>query len=380
MVIVHKGLYRVAGANAGEGVMTKDDVALVAGVASTTLFVVSYLPMLYRASEDPGSGLVQPAQPGPGQRRQCRPGDLRLQPAGRTDLVPARLLPGASALMLALHYRHTHRSAGLPARTASADRGDDRGDPCEWNHTTKEVAMTATTADRRETELLQGLRARLCGVAHPGDDGYDAARSTWNRNADHRPAFIVMAENAEDIRSRCGTRGDRARRRRAGHRTRHRDALRGGLLIDTRGCARSGSTRPADRHGRGGRGVADVVAAAAVLDSPVCPDRAPPSASSATPSAAGSAGSVAGTGWRPIPSPGPRSSRRPATHHRDADERPGAVLGTAGRYRQPGRRDRAGVRLYPVAEVYAGNLYYPLTGPGTSSDFFAEWSGRHRRS
>ena len=60
--------------------------------------------------------------------------------------------------------------------------------------------MTATIEHRFEPELLQGLRTQLCGVARlPGEEGYDAARSTWNLNADHRPALIVMAENAEDI-------------------------------------------------------------------------------------------------------------------------------------------------------------------------------------
>ena len=62
--------------------------------------------------------------------------------------------------------------------------------------------MTATTTDRLAASHLHDLRARLCGTALAlGDDGYHAARAAWNLNAVHRPAVVVLAEDAFDIRT-----------------------------------------------------------------------------------------------------------------------------------------------------------------------------------
>ena len=68
--------------------------------------------------------------------------------------------------------------------------------------------MTATTPDR-SADLLQDLRAGLRGtVFAPGDEGYDTARRARNLNAEHRPALVVLAESAEDIRCRGAVRPD----------------------------------------------------------------------------------------------------------------------------------------------------------------------------
>ena len=81
-------------------------MALLAGTASTTLFVVSYLPMLVRAVR-PVTSVLQPAESGDRQRRERGPGRLHRQPARRAAVVPARFYLVSSALMLALHVRHT---------------------------------------------------------------------------------------------------------------------------------------------------------------------------------------------------------------------------------------------------------------------------------
>src|SRR6187455_1098634 len=61
--------------------------------------------------------------------------------------------------------------------------------------------MTATTTDQITSGQVENLRARLRGAAVlPGDGAYDAVRAAWNLNAEHRPALVVLAENAEDIR------------------------------------------------------------------------------------------------------------------------------------------------------------------------------------
>ena len=56
--------------------------------------------------------------------------------------------------------------------------------------------------DRVGPGLLDDLRSRLRGpVLAPGDEGYDPARAAWNRNAQHRPAVVVQAADADDIRT-----------------------------------------------------------------------------------------------------------------------------------------------------------------------------------
>jgi FAD/FMN-containing dehydrogenase len=48
---------------------------------------------------------------------------------------------------------------------------------------------------------LESLRAALRGPLHlPGDEGYDASRALWNAMIDRRPAVIVRAAGAADVR------------------------------------------------------------------------------------------------------------------------------------------------------------------------------------
>jgi len=61
--------------------------------------------------------------------------------------------------------------------------------------------MTTTTSHPSTASMLETLRPLLHGTATgPGDAGYDSARAAWNLNADHRPALVVMADDAHDIR------------------------------------------------------------------------------------------------------------------------------------------------------------------------------------
>lgn len=47
---------------------------------------------------------------------------------------------------------------------------------------------------------LEAFRARLRGDAYaPGEAGYDGARSAWNLAADQHPSLVVMAEDAADV-------------------------------------------------------------------------------------------------------------------------------------------------------------------------------------
>jgi len=47
---------------------------------------------------------------------------------------------------------------------------------------------------------LEALRANLKGEAYvPNEEGYDAARAAWNLNAHQNPALVVVAEGAADV-------------------------------------------------------------------------------------------------------------------------------------------------------------------------------------
>src|SRR5918995_2122132 len=49
-------------------------------------------------------------------------------------------------------------------------------------------------------KVVEELRARLQGaLLRPGEEGYDEASRAWNLNAHQNPAAVVMAEGAEDI-------------------------------------------------------------------------------------------------------------------------------------------------------------------------------------
>lgn len=99
--------------------MTMDELALLAGLTSTALFVVSYLPMLHRAwrTRDLGS--------------YSRPSLVLANVGNVIQAVYVYSLPvgpiwflhgfylGASALMLLLHLRHTDREPALAPRPPS---------------------------------------------------------------------------------------------------------------------------------------------------------------------------------------------------------------------------------------------------------------------
>ena len=106
-----------------------DDIALLAGLASTTLFVVSYLPMLYRAlkTRDLGS-YSRPSLVLANVGNLVQAIYVYSRPVG-----PIWFLHGfylcASALMLALHYRHIRSgsAASVPPPGTVNDPDQDQG-------------------------------------------------------------------------------------------------------------------------------------------------------------------------------------------------------------------------------------------------------------
>jgi FAD/FMN-containing dehydrogenase len=59
------------------------------------------------------------------------------------------------------------------------------------------MTLQTETIDARTVE---DLRARLRGaLLRPGEEGYEGARAAWNLNARQSPAVVVVAESAEDV-------------------------------------------------------------------------------------------------------------------------------------------------------------------------------------
>ena len=98
------------------------DVPVLAGIVSTLLFVVSYLPMLVKAFRTRDLESYSLRQPVDRQRRQRRALDLRVQPAAGADLVPAHFYVVAAALMLLWHFRYADQADPLPPRPGSPAR------------------------------------------------------------------------------------------------------------------------------------------------------------------------------------------------------------------------------------------------------------------
>ncbi len=64
-----------------------------------------------------------------------------------------------------------------------------------------EIPITTTAGGVIRTDILDSLRGRLSGeLSMPGDAGYEAARTIWNAMIDRRPAVVVRAASAEDVR------------------------------------------------------------------------------------------------------------------------------------------------------------------------------------
>ena len=244
--------------------------------------------------------------------------------------------------------------------------------------------MTATI-DRIKPELLQHLRVRLRGTAVlPGDTGYDAARGAWNLNAIHRPAVVVLAQDADDIST--AVRFARSAGLGVGVlATGHGTGLPcdDGLLINT-SRMRQVRVDPVARIAR--------VAAGAVWN-----DVVPAAAAHGLAGLPGSSTTVGVVGYTLGGGFGWLGRRYGLAAH--TITRADVVLAdgdhiTASRGRSSrslfwglqGGTGNLGIvtalefALHPVSEVYGGNLYYPLPGLGTCWSSSPSGAGRHRRS
>lgn len=225
---------------------------------------------------------------------------------------------------------------------------------------------------------LDLLRHRIAGgVLAPGDPGFDAARSAWNLTVRHSPALVVRPRTVADVRVAvryAAAAGLGVGTMATGHGT--GTPVTGGLLLNAADL-REIRVDPAARTARiaAGERWADLVAATA------------PYGLAGLPGSSTTVGIVGytlggGFGWL-----GRRYGL--AAHHVtradivtatgdlitvDADHDADLFWGLRGGTGNFGVVTALEFRLHPVAEVYAGNLYYPLDRSRDVLEFFADWT------
>jgi len=228
-----------------------------------------------------------------------------------------------------------------------------------------------TTSDRD----LAALRAAIAGqVFVPGQAGYDQARQAWNLAVDQRPSVVVTAESAADVAQ--AVRHARAHRMRiapqgTGHGAAPLEPLDGAMLLRTTRMRRVG-VDPAARTARAQAGA-------------VWQDVITPAAEHGLAGLAGSSPGVGvtgytlggGLGWLArryglaansvtaveLVTPGGDLVRADAGHESDLLW---AVRGGGG----VGVVTALEMRLYPVGELYAGDLFFPI---GRAAEVLHAW-------
>lgn len=226
---------------------------------------------------------------------------------------------------------------------------------------------------------LEALRAAVAGqVFVPGQAGYDQARQAWNLTVDERPSVVVVAESAADVAT--AVRYARAHRMRiapqgTGHGAPPLEPLDGAMLLR---MTRMGQVDidPATRTARAQAGAAwqDVIG---------------PAAEHGLAGLAGSSPNVGvtgytlggGLGWlarryglaansvtaAELVTPGGDLVRADAGHEPDLFW---AVRGGGG----VGVVTALEMRLYPVRELYAGDLFFPIQRAAEVLHAWREWT------
>jgi FAD/FMN-containing dehydrogenase len=228
---------------------------------------------------------------------------------------------------------------------------------------------------------LVTLRAAVAGgVFAQGDRGYDEARRAWNLTTDERPAVVVVAESAADVARAvqyARSRGMRIAPQGTGHGSEPLEPLAGAMLLRT---ARMRGVRidPAARTARAEAGA-------------LWQDVTVPAGQHGLAALAGSSPNVGvtgytlggGLGWlarryglaansvtaAEIVTPDGRLRRADAGHEPDLFW---AIRGGGG---SVGVVTALEMRLYPVRELYAGALFFPVQRAADVLRGWRAWTG-----
>ena len=221
------------------------------------------------------------------------------------------------------------------------------------------------TTDITAGRGLEALRAAIAGqVFVPGEAGYDQARQAWNLAVDQRPAVVVEAGSAADVAQAvryARAHGIRIAPQGTGHGAGPLEPLDGAMLLRTTRMRRV-SIDPAARTARAEAGA-------------LWPDVTVPAAQHGLAALAGSSPNVGvtgytlggGLGWlarryglaansvtaAELVTPGGDLVRADTDHEPDLFW---AVRGGGG----IGVVTALEMRLYPVGELYAGDLLFPI--------------------
>jgi FAD/FMN-containing dehydrogenase len=237
-----------------------------------------------------------------------------------------------------------------------------------------------STADTITARDLAALRAAIAGrVFVPGEAGYDQARQAWNLVVDQRPAVVVEAESAADVTQAvryARAHGMRIAPQGTGHGAPPLEPLGGAMLLRTTRM-RKATIDPASFTARAEAGAqwADVIV-------PAGEDGLAGLAGSSL--GVGVAGYTlgGGLGWlarryglaansvtaAELVTPGGDLVRADAGHDPDLLW---AIRGGGG---SVGVLTALEMRLYPVGELYAGDLFFPIARTAEVLHAWSAWT------
>src|SRR5215469_1204825 len=237
--------------------------------------------------------------------------------------------------------------------------------------------MYAATIASQAVDMLQ---AGLAGDVYvPGDDGYDEARRAWNLAKDQRPAAVVFAESAADVVAAvrfARSQGMRVAPQGTGHGALPLEQLDSAMLLRTERLRQVAI----DREAR----TAHAEAGALWQDVAVPAGRDGLAALAGTSPNVGVAGYTlgGGIGWLArryglaansvtalqIVTPDGNLVRADADHEADLFW---AVRGGGG---SVGVVTALDMTVYPVCQVYAGGLFFPIERSSEVLNAWREWT------
>jgi FAD/FMN-containing dehydrogenase len=245
----------------------------------------------------------------------------------------------------------------------------------------KERQESMTTSNIIAGRDLDTLRAAVTSdVFTQGDHGYDEARRAWNLTTDERPAVVVMAGSAGDVAHAvrfARSRGMRIAPQGTGHGSEPLEPLQDAMLLRT---VRMRGVRidPAVRTARAEAGA-------------LWQDVTGPAAEHGLAALAGSSANVGVTGYTLGGGMGWLARRYGLAansvtaadivtpdgrlRHADADHEPDLLWAVKGSGGSVGVVTALEMRLYPVRELYAGALFFPIQRTAEVLHAWHAWTG-----
>ena len=264
----------------------------------------------------------------------------------------------------------------MPDRPISRDRPAD--DARRW---CLEAARSQRDGRRPDLSGLRDLDGAIDGeVVLPGDATWDTARQAWNLAVDQRPVAVVYPASADDVAATvraAAAMGVRIAFNAGGHNAGPIDWGRDTLLLKTgrmQGIEIDASrgvlgSRPACWRSRWPSLPASMV-------SPIWPGPRRTSAYSGTRSVAGSAGWSASTASPATAWSRPRSSPPTGGCLRvDRDVEPELFWALRGGGGNVAAVTAIELELFPVPEIYAGALFWPIERAAEVLHAWRDWIG-----